>query len=148
MKFKSHYSEKTHKGLVFLDPSLTQQSMAADADINNIMKKYIKTGVLPNMIKADPQYGDFSSVPDLIEAHQIIAKAEEQFMALPSGVRKEFDNDPGNFLEFVHDPRNSDRLVKMGLTEPQKPAQKPLASEGQASQGEAKKEPAKAGSGS
>ena len=37
------------------------------------------------------------------------------FMALPSKVRREFDDDPGTFLDFANDPKNTDRMIELGL---------------------------------
>ena len=38
------------------------------------------------------------------------------FSELPSTVRKEFANNPGEFLAFVYDEKNHDKLAEMGLT--------------------------------
>lgn len=95
--------------------SMTKQSEKDSADINNIMARYQKTGILPDLIKKEPRYGDFSEVTSYMDAIQIVQLAEEQFSALDAHIRKRFDNDPSKFLDFVHDPKNQDELVKMGL---------------------------------
>lgn len=118
MEFQTRYSAKTHKGIKFKDASRTKQSFKDDADINNIMDKFTKTGILPSMIDKNPKYGDFSDVPDYLESINTVLLAEEQFAALSSKVRKKFDNDPAKFLEFVHNPDNLDEMIKMGLAEP------------------------------
>jgi len=99
------------------DPSesKTQQSAAQECDINYIMQRYEKTGILPDLIKADPRYGDFSAVPDYQKAMEIVAHAEEQFAALDAPIRRRFNDDPANFLGFCEDPQNVDELVKLGL---------------------------------
>ena len=48
--------------------------------------------------------------------NQIIA-AQEAFNSLPSDIRKKFDNDPAEFLEFVSDEKNNDEMIQMGLKE-------------------------------
>lgn len=95
--------------------SLTKQADLAASDINNILANYQRTGLLPELIKADPQYGDFSDVASFQEAFEIVAHAETQFAALDAHVRQRFDNDPAKFLAFAEEPKNRSELVKMGL---------------------------------
>lgn len=95
--------------------SRTKQADARDCDINLIMKRFEKTGQLPDMIVRNPAYGDFSNAPDYQEALHIVRHAEEQFSNLDAPVRNRFSNDPVKFLEFANDPANVDELDKMGL---------------------------------
>lgn len=97
------------------DPITTQQNFKEECDINNIMRRFEKTGELPNMIRQNPVYGDFSDVPTFTEAMNTVIRANEQFDALSSKIRAQFNNDPAEFLAFVHDPKNNEELVKMGL---------------------------------
>lgn len=115
-------------GITFTDPSLTKQADAAAADINTILKRYEKTGTLPDMIKSDPMWGDFSDVPSFQEAFALVAKSEEQFAALDAPVRKRFDNDPAKFLAFATDPANSAEMVALGLAVEKTAAPPPAAS--------------------
>lgn len=96
-------------------PTRTQQQFKAECDINNIMAKYKKTGVLPSLIKADPRYGDFSDVLDYQESLNIVMHANDQFAALSAKVRRRFDNDPAKFLEFTADPKNAEEMIDLGL---------------------------------
>lgn len=96
---------------------LTKQSMAAECDINNIMANYQNTGLLPDMIKTNPVYGDFSDPQSYQEAMNIVLFAEEQFLSLSAHVRERFGNDPQKFLEFTSDPKNQDEMEKLGLTQ-------------------------------
>lgn len=94
------------------------QDGAHELEPSYIMKKYQTTGQLPQMIGADPTYGDFSQPLDYISAHQILEKANEQFGALDAHVRSRFENDPAQFLAFATDERNKEEMRKMGLTKP------------------------------
>lgn len=94
-------------------PSETKQADLAATDINLIMARYMKTGVLPEGVSASELYGDFSTVPDFLEAQNIVARANEQFDALPAALRKEFDNDAARFLEFASNPDNTQALGDM-----------------------------------
>lgn len=106
-----HARVKTQGGGV----SLTKQCFREECDINNILRKFNKTGQLPEMIKRNPIYGDFSEPVDYQEALNIVLHADEQFRNLPARVRERFGNDPKRFLEFVSDPSNGEELVEMGL---------------------------------
>lgn len=97
------------------DRGLTKQSQKDDADINVITRRYEKTGVLPDLIRAEPRYGDFTDVPSYQASLHIVAHAEEQFAALDAHTRARFQNDPAKFLEFATNPASLDEMVKMGL---------------------------------
>lgn len=95
--------------------TMTQQSHKEDCDINVIIKRFEKTGVIPNGQTREALYGDFSSPVDYHESMNVIAKANEQFEALPAAVREKFQNDPQKFLEFAADEKNGDAMLEMGL---------------------------------
>lgn len=95
--------------------TLTKQSEKDACDLNLIMARYEKTGVLPDMIRSNPQYGDFSSVPDFLQAQLLVRKANDQFAALDAHVRDRFGNDPAYMLAFCADPANAEEMVKLGL---------------------------------
>lgn len=92
----------------------TKQSMRAECDINNIMKKYAKTGAIDHFSKHGAQYGFVSSM-SLQESIHTVQRAQEMFMDLPASVRKKFDNDPALFLAFAQDRRNLDEMRELGL---------------------------------
>lgn len=128
-KFRKVYEEFEKPGINF-DPKegRTKQSFKDECDINNIVKRYETLGQLPDLIKADPRYGDFSSVPDYQTSIMIVQKAQEQFDVLPSRVRERFANDPERFLAFAQDPKNAREMVSMGLAIEQKAEAKTAAS--------------------
>lgn len=100
--------------------SKTRQQYKADADINNIMAKYIKTGMLSHVNRYNGQYADVTGLGDYQESMNMIRTAQDMFMTLPAKVRSRFNNDPGEFLAFVDNPDNRDELVALGLA--RKPA--------------------------
>lgn len=95
--------------------SRTKQSFKQECDVNNLLKRYNKTGQLPQYIKENPTYGDFSDVTDYQEALNTVSKAMLQFEMLPSHVRARFSNSPENFLEFANRPENRKEMVNLGL---------------------------------
>lgn len=97
-----------------VEPSLTDQSQAKDCDVNVIVDRFMRTGVMPQM-SGNPIYGDFSDPVSYQEALARVMLAEEQFLGLDAKTRARFDNDPARFLEFASDPKNVDAMVDMGL---------------------------------
>lgn len=102
--------------------SRTQQNMAAETDINSIMSRYKKTGVLTHISAQAAQYGDFSEVPDYHAGLQILQESQDLFMELPAALRAEFNNDPGAFVAFATDPENLDKMRELGLAPKLPPA--------------------------
>lgn len=126
--FRSRFSGRSRVSVSFdKGTGRTKSSFKDECDVNKIVSRYQKTGQLPSLIKNNPRYGDFASVPDFQDALNLVAHAQEQFAALPSRVRAECYNDPAVFLDRVQDPAwvetHSDALkgVKAGLIE-DKPA--------------------------
>lgn len=110
------------------EPSLTQQCFADECDINQIVARYVKTEVMN--VRSDYLSGrfvDLASMPDYKEACNIVIAANEAFQKLPADLRKRFDNDPSEFLDFVSDPSNVDKFEEYGLKEPKAPVEPPLA---------------------
>lgn len=135
--FRTPYlDDYVDKGLQCVDDhgepekSLAVQSEKDACDINLIVDKYAKTGILPVMSQS-PTFGDVSNAPSFQEALEIVKNAENAFNSLDARVRREFDNDPAKFLSFVDNPENADRLVTMGLREAPKsePPLEPIKSE-------------------
>lgn len=100
----------------FLDESLTKQCFAEDCDVNNIMKKWIKTGELPGT-DVVPKFGDFTNVSDYQESCNRVIEAQMQFEALDSKIRSRFANDPANLMNFLQDPSNIEEGIALGLLE-------------------------------
>lgn len=97
-----------------VEPSLTDQSQAAASDVNHIMDRFFKTGVLPGT-DTKALYGDYTNVPDYQESLNIVSRATQQFAALNAKARNRFNGDPAEFLAFVADPQNAQELIKLGL---------------------------------
>lgn len=97
--------------------SMTKQSFAGETDINTIMKRYQKTGVLDHVAKHKGDYSDLVPAGDYHDHMNTIIAADEAFASLPSSIRRQFDNDPSQFLEFVDNPANQQEMVDLGLLE-------------------------------
>lgn len=97
------------------DDILTKQEFLEESDINVIIARFQKSGVLPNTFGNVGSYGDFSQVTNFQDAIIKVQEAEDMFMSLPARIRAKFDNDPSQFLEFADNPENQDALVEMGV---------------------------------
>lgn len=98
------------------EKSMTRQSEAEACDINSIMKRYEKTGVLP-VDTREAVFTDVSEVGSFREALDVVARATEGFMQLPAAVRARFGNDPVAFVDFCGDQANRGELEELGLVE-------------------------------
>lgn len=94
---------------------MTKQSHKAECDINNILKQYKRTGIITHVQNARPTYQDLPDSIDFQQSMNTIIEAEKAFAALPSVVRRHFDNDPENFLAAFADEKQHDKLKEFGL---------------------------------
>jgi phage internal scaffolding protein len=113
-------------GLKCEDPSLAQQHMKDECDINVIVERFGVTGQLP-VAPIEPSYGDFSGVSDYHSALNAIRASEEAFMALPAKIRAKFDHDPNALLEFLNNETNRDEAIELGLIDGE-PVVQPIVS--------------------
>jgi len=105
-------------GLDCKDPSLAQQHMKDECDINVLVERFGVTGQLP-VTPLEPSYGDFSGVSDYHSALNAIRASEEAFMALPAKIRARFDHDPNALLNFLQNEENRDEAIQIGLIDGQ-----------------------------
>lgn len=114
----SRYNLPPNPGFKNDEPSLTQQHFKDDADINNIMARYQKTGVLVDPLTQTtrkPMFDDFSELGDFRDHQQAVIEAQDMFMQLPSKLRARFANDPAELLQWLSDPANKDEAIELGL---------------------------------
>jgi len=105
-------------GLQCDDASLTQQQFKEESDINTIVSRFMKSGVLPTPVNM-PQYVDYEGVFDFQSAMNVIRQADENFMRMDAKVRARFNNNPQEFLEFFGNPENTQEAIRLGLALPQ-----------------------------
>jgi len=113
-------------GLECKDPSLAQQHMKDECDINVLVERFGVTGQLPQT-PLEPSYGDFSGVCDYHTALNAIKAADTAFMGLPAQLRAKFDHDPNALLQFLQNEQNRDEAIMLGLIDG-KPVAEPIVS--------------------
>lgn len=112
--------EKTESGRIRVytlneKPSRSQQQFKDQCDVNKIVARYKKTGIVTHLRGGDGQYGDFSDIGTYHEAIQRVLDANKEFMKLPAAIRNRFGNDPQQLMTFLDDPSNNEEAIKMGL---------------------------------
>lgn len=108
-------------------PSRTKQSFQEESEINNIVARYQKRGIIDHLSKYGGTYGDMPAPDDFHEAMTLVTEAQSMFEELPSNVRNRFKNDPAEFLDFVGNEENAAEMVEMGLMDPIPPEPAPEA---------------------
>lgn len=97
------------------DEGRTDQSYKASSDINNIMKDYAKTGMLPQVRDQIAEFMDTTLIPDLQTAFEITKRASEAFLGLDPRLRTLMNNDPANLEYFIRNPANTEILYDYGV---------------------------------
>ena len=120
------YDRSVPSRLTFADDEgRTQQSFKDQCDVNKILDKFTRTGVLEHVSEYGGEYGDFVDAPGYHEAMNSVVEAQQMFEALPAKLRKRFENDPATFLAFMDDPANVDEMRSMGLLPKEVPDPEP-----------------------
>lgn len=127
MKLKTVFCRSAHNydmdlasdqaGLKCPDASLTQQQFKDESDINTIVDRFMKSGVMPTPTNM-PQYVDYEGVFDFQSAMNAVRAADENFMRMDAKIRARFNNSPQEFLEFFADAQNTDEAIRLGLAIP------------------------------
>lgn len=92
----------------------TEQSHQRECDVNEIIKRYDKTGLIDHVTKFEAAYGDVSGL-EFRSALELVNQASSSFMALPASVRAYFENSPEKLLTFMEDPLNRNKAIELGL---------------------------------
>ena len=103
-------------GLACEEPSLAQQHYKDECDINNILRQFNITGLLPES-PLSPRFGDFTGIGDYHTALNRVLAAQNEFEALPAQIRARFNNDPAQLIEFLDDETNRPEAEQLGLVE-------------------------------
>jgi len=91
-----------------------EQAHRDEVNINNIVKRHgvdliAKTAALQQFTYDNNPNNDFQ------ETMNAILKAQDSFESVPSEIRKQFDNNPAKFMDFIHNGDNQQQLIDWGL---------------------------------
>lgn len=92
----------------------TEQAHKNQCDVNRIIEKFDKNGIITHVSKFEGKFGDFTGI-EFQTMQQQVALAQNMFNELPPDIRAEFENNPRNLLTFMENPDNREKAIKMGL---------------------------------
>lgn len=97
---------------------MTEQHHEKSCNINNIMARFTKTGVIDHINRHQANYGDVTGA-DFKAAQDLVAEQKSVFHELPAAIREQFDNDPANYLDLMMTDEGVEELREMlNPTEP------------------------------
>ncbi len=97
--------------------SRTKQSFKDETNINLILAKYEKGGVIDHINNNKGDYINLPSGLDFFTAQNIAINAQSAFDNLPGTVRAKFQNNAKAFLDFMENPENEKEAINLGLRE-------------------------------
>lgn len=95
---------------------LTEQSHKDEVNINQIIRRHgIDLIQKVAMMRAPEMQWDDIPGNDFQEAMFKVKKAQDSFDAMPSDLRKKFNNNPAEFLDYLHNKENLNEMIELGL---------------------------------
>ncbi len=90
----------------------TKQSQKDECDINKLLDRAARQGGLSHLEKYEAKYEDYSNYD--FETHtNKIAEMATCFENLPADIKREFNQSPDEFFEFVTQPENVEDLPRL-----------------------------------
>jgi len=102
---------------------MTQQSFKEQCNIQTIINRAKIRGLPPP--KSKGLFGDFTNI-DFMSMQNSVANANQAFMTLAPSIRRRFNNDPSQLIEFIEDNENYEEAVKLGLIPQPAPKKEPV----------------------
>lgn len=102
----------------------TNQAMKESCDINQILARFRKTGIIEHVAKYRPEYSKITHL-DFEESFKTVKRARKMFQELPAEIRKNFHNEVENFLQFMENPENHSVEALMATTQSREPTTPP-----------------------
>lgn len=92
----------------------TQQKHKKECDVNEIIQKYDKNGLITHVSKFEAKFGDMTGL-DFKRALDTVRSAQSMFEELPAEVKRRFRQSPEELLRFMEDPGNRAEAIELGL---------------------------------
>lgn len=113
-------------------PSMTKQAHRDECDINQIIARFDRTGLITHLKTNPGEYLDVAEVGTYREALHRVRAVEGAFYALSAEDRAKFDNSPARYLDWASQERTEDdEPLAAPPTPDEQPAVTQPASEGQ-----------------
>lgn len=115
-KIYSRFNRPVSPGFACAGESLTQQQFRDETDINKIVERAVRTGNAELFTSTErAEFYDSSNFVDYQTSLGIIADVKDDFDSLPARTRRQFDDNPDNYVAFMINPRNAQKAIEMGL---------------------------------
>jgi len=99
--FRTAYGKRNRVKTSFKDsPSLTIQDQKKSTDINEILNRFQKTGLIDHVQQNEPAFADVTGY-DFQTNQNTVATIQSMFNELPASVRQQFDHDPQKYIEHI-----------------------------------------------
>jgi len=110
------YTPRNRVALSFPEKGQTQQHFTEACDVNNIVERYQRTGILDHVNPATGRYG-YAPSRSYADVAFAVAAMRSQYETLPEKVRERFPDFYG-FVDAFDDPNAQSALVELGLIPP------------------------------
>lgn len=122
---RSFYKPRARRPTIIEGPSMTKTDHAKGTDVNDIIRKFNRTGVLDHVRRVQGVYADVSHFGSYQDAVHRVQEAQAHFDALPANMKAVFDNDAARFLDWANSATEEDRQLlvaeSLGLSTPESP---------------------------
>ncbi len=92
----------------------TEQFHKNECDVNQIISKYDRTGLISHISRFEGKFGDTTEA-DFKTAMDLVTRSQTMFMELPNHIRKRFKNSAKDLLKFMEDPDNRQEAITLGI---------------------------------
>ncbi len=92
-----------------------KQSMREECDVNKIVERYVKTGLIDHLADGIPQFVDVAELGDYRSVIEQVRAVELYFAGLPALVRRSFEDDARLFMDYLETNPSEEDLELLGL---------------------------------
>lgn len=93
---------------------MTEQAHKDTCDINKIIERFDRDGIISHVSKFEGKFGDLSGA-DFKEMMDQVTNAQSLFDELPVNIRNRFENSPEKLLTFMDEPGNRQEAIELGM---------------------------------
>ncbi len=92
-----------------------KQSMKDECDIEQIVMRYKKTGLVDHLAQGVPAFVDVSELGDYRAVIEQVRLVERYFAGLPALVRSSFENDASLYMDYLETDPSPEDMETRGL---------------------------------
>jgi len=92
-----------------------KQSMKDECDVNKIVERFQKSGLISHLGAGVPAFVDVSELGDYRSVIEQVRSVEAYFAGLPAKVRSVFKNDARSFMDYLETAPTVQDLEEVGL---------------------------------